>query len=80
MFTPVTPSFDLEKSVRMELANQRRRVDEDAARYNVLKAAIVSGDADALNELAESGQRFDEVLDEYGRKLISSYYERRKGA
>ena len=75
-----TSVVSLDQSIRAEIARQRRAIEQDAARYNVLKAAIVVSDAELLNELTTSRENFDDVLDAYGRKLISSYYAKRKGA
>lgn len=78
--TESTPILD--KMLGAELSSNRQahnqRLVEDATRYNLLKSAIVSGDADMLNKLSESREKFDDTVDDYGKELVRSYYASRK--
>ena len=79
---PIATSIpQMDRMLGAELTRNRQahnqRTIEDAARYNVLKSAIISGDADAINELSDSRGNFDAIVDQYGKKLIRSYYAHR---
>lgn len=77
---PTTTLSDLDKQIRETIANERRarfeRMERDAARYQVLKAAGAADHAAIRADAQANGGDFDAALDRYAANLILYYFSK----
>ena len=79
-----TATPDLDKQIVESIARERRerfeRLEQDAARYNVLKAAGANDHAAISADAKANGGDFDAALDRYAANLIRTFYAKARTA